>query len=375
MTEYSRMAKGSYTVASGTLGSVVPPAKFINLPFQPDAVEFYNYTEAATPAQYGVPYAYWEANMGQGFAQIQAYASGPVLTTDVVTSNGISTFSAGLLLQYGPKKQVVASTKGTTTSFEVTAHGYQVGDTVIFEGLYQSATTGMPQMCGMMFTISTITDANNFIVQFNSNNSSYTDLATSPSGAYVKKVLYPFLYVPQVSTIAAISTGTTTTVTCTNYHNLVVGQEIAFRIPSAWGTVELNSLPDTLIPGSPIYGYVTSITNNWTFVCSINSTNFTSFLTDIAVSKVPGLTFPQVLSVGDVNMGGVQISSGSQLYPPPSVSGVNTINGPAIQGAYMNNTRQGFVIESGLGATTSADLGGASGDVIYWRAFLHDIQS
>ncbi len=135
------------------------------------------------------------------------------------------------------------------------------------------------------------------------------------------------------------------------------------------------SLPDTLIPGSPIYGYVTSITNNWTFVCSINSTNFTSFTTDIAVSKVPGLTFPQVLSVGDVNMGGVQISSGSQLYPPPSVSGVNTINGPAIQGAYINNTRQGFVIGSGIGATTSADLGGASGDVIYWRAFLHDIQS
>ena len=379
MTEYSKMAKGTYTVASGTLGSVVPPAKYINLPFQPDVVEFYNYTEAATPAQYGVPYAYWDANMGQGFAQIQAFGATATFTTDVVTSNGISTFSAGAALQFGARKQVVASTKGTTTSFQVMAHGYQVGDTVMFEGLYQSSTTGMPQMCGMMFTISTITDANNFIVKWNSNNSSYTNLSASPTGAYVKKVLYPFLYEPGVAYVQSITTGTTTTIGTTNYHNFYVGQEIAFRIPTAWGTTQLNSLPNTTIPGSPIYGYVTSITDNWTFVCSINSTNYTAFTTAVAVSSVPGLTFPQVIAVGDVNTGGVSISAGSALYPPPnfptSSNMVNTINGPAIKGAFVNNTSQGFIIGSGVGATTSADLGGASGDVIYWRAFLHDIQS
>ena len=62
------------------------------------------------------------------------------------------------------------------------------------------------------------------------------------------------------------------------------------------------------------------------------------------VSKVPGLSPPQMLSVGDVNTGGWPISNGSPLYPSPLVNGVSTINGPAIQGAFTNNTRQGFVI-------------------------------
>ena len=80
---------------------------------------------------------------------------------------------------------------------------------------------------------------------------------------------------------------------------------------------------------------------------------------------------PQIVAVGDVNTGGVQISAGSQLYPPPytmpiGTTRVNTINGPAIQGAFFNNTSQGFVM--GAAAAVAAQ----SGQTIYWRAFLHD---
>ena len=153
-------------------------------------------------------------------------------------------------------------------------------------------------------------------------------------------------------------------------NNFVVGQEIAFRIPAAWGTTQLNSLPNNTIPGSPIYGYVISVTNSTTFVCNINSTGYTAFNTNQTVASVPGLQFPQVVAVGDVNTGGVQISSGSVLYPPPVVNGFNTINGPAIQGAFVNNTSQGFVIGTGTGTNeTSAVLVGANTNLIYWRAY------
>lgn len=372
MAEYSRIAKGSFTSTGA--------AKAIYLPFQPDTVKIWNYSSYATPAANGVPRGYWDSGMGQGFAVIDVFSTDAdvtpvIMTGDVVTSNGISTFSAGLLFQFGTQQQVVASTKGTTTSFQVTAHGYSVGDVVMFEGLYQSATTGMPQMCGMPFVVTTVTDANNFVVNWNSNNSSYTNLSGSPSGAYVKKVLYPFLYAPGDSFISAISTGTTTTITTTCPHNFVVGQEIAFRIPSQWGTTQLNSLPNTTIPGSPIYGYVTAVGSSVQFTCSINSTGYTAFTTAVAVTSVPGLSFPQVVAVGDVNTGGVQYSGGV-LYPSPVVNGVSTINGPAIQGAFVNNTRQGFVIGAGVGTTyTSAVLVGANTNVIYWEAMLHDIAS
>ncbi len=211
-------------------------------------------------------------------------------------------------------------------------------------------------------------------MKWNGNQSNYTALSGSPTGAFVKKVLYPSLYVPGVSIIEAITTGSTTTIVTTAPHNLVVGQEVAFRIPTVWGTTQLNSLPNSTIPGSPIYGYVITVTDARTVVVNINSTGYTAYNSNQPVASVPGLSFPQMVAVGDINTGGVQISSGSPLYPPPKFLQENgsfesTINGPAIQGAFVNNTSQGFILGAGLAVAAQA------AQVIYWRAFLHDYSS
>ena len=355
MTEYNRMAKGYFTSTGA--------AKVINLPFQPDYVEIINYTASAAFTDHRVLSAQWDVNMGQGFAITQV--KNTTYQTDSVVSNGISTFSAGLALQYGARQQVVGATKADPIVFNVTAHGYSVGDIVIFEGLYQSSTTGMPQICGIPFAITAVGDADHFTVKWNGNQSNYTALSGSPSGAYVKKVLYPYLYAPGVSYVEAITTGSTTTIVTTAPHNCVVGQEVAFRIPSAWGTTQLNSLPNVQIPGSPIYGYVVSVTDSRTVVVSINSTGYSTYNSNQPVASVSGQQFPQMVAVGDVNTGGVVISSGSALYPPPVVNGANTINGPAISGSFVNNTSQGFVIGAGVCVTdTAAVLVGANTNVI-----------
>jgi len=371
MAEYSRLAKGHFTSTGA--------AQIINLPFQPDIVEMWNYSAFGTPAQHGVPYAYWDISMGQGFAVEDVFNATPVLTTDIVTANGFSTFAAGLLLQYGAQIQISGITKASPAVVTTASpHGYASGDVVIFTGLYQSSTTGMQQIAGIPFTV-TVTGATTFTIPWNTNQTNYTALSASPTGAFVKKVLYPYLYAPGVNIISAITTGTTTTIDTTNAHNFVVGQEVAFRIPSAWGTIQLNSLPNTTIPGSPIYGYVVSVTDYNTVVVNINSTSYTAFNSNQTFASFPGLEFPQIVAVGDVNTGGVQISSGSVLYPPPFIRPigttiVNTINGPAIQGAYINNTSQGFVIGAGVGTNDSSSvLVGANGNVIYWRASLQDL--
>lgn len=372
MAEYSRSATGTYTLAA--TGNNVP----IYLPFQPTLVKLTNFTASGAFTQHGIPSATWFSYMGQGTASVLLNSSAtPVLITDNVTSNGISTFGAGLALQYGAQKQVIGATKASPIVFNVTAHGYVVGDIVTFEGLYQSATTGMPQICGMLFQISAVGDADHFTIVWNGNQSSYTALSGSPTGAFVKKVLYPWLYFPGVNFISAITTGTTTTITTTTNHQYVVGQEIAFRIPTQYGTTQLNSLPNGNIPGSPIYGYVTSVTNSTTFVCSINSTSFSAYTNNATVASVPGLSFPQVVAVGDVNTGGVTYSGGA-LYPSPvwnfSTSSFSTTNGPAISGAFVNNTRQGFVIGGGSAVTdASSHLSGTTSDVVMWEAYLADL--
>lgn len=366
MTEYSKMVKGSFTSTGA--------AKVINLPFKPDFIEFYNQTAAATPAQSGIPYARWDADQGQGTAVVSLFDATPALITDDVTANGFSTFDAGLALQFGAAQQVVSATKAAAAVFTVTGHGYSTGDVVVFSGLYQTQySAGMPQLDGVPFAI-TVTGANTFTIPFNTNQSNFTALSASPTGAMVRKVLYPYLYAPGVSFISSLTLGTTTTVNTTGPHNLVVGQEVAFRIPSSWGTTQLNSLPNETLPGSPKYGYVVSVTDADTVVVSIDSSAFTAFNSNQTVASVSGLSFPQMVAVGDVNSGGVQISAGSALYPPPVVNGANTINGPAIQGAFVNNTSQGFIIGAGSAAGDSSSvLVGANGNVIRWRAMLHDL--
>ncbi|CAB4164621.1 hypothetical protein UFOVP816_53 [uncultured Caudovirales phage] len=365
MTEYSRMAKGYSSVLAS--GGCAP----VNLPFQPDYVEFINYTAMDTPTATWIVKGYWDKNMGQGFAAYDFYDAGPVYSTNVATSLGVNTFAAGLALQYGAKKQVVSITKASPAVVTVTGHGYSSGDVVVFQGLSQSATTGMQQIAEIPFTI-TVIDANSFSIPFNTNQSNFTALSASPTNAFVMKVLYPFLYAPGVAPISAITLGTTTTIDTTVAHNFVVGQEVAFRIPNAWGTIQLNSLPNVLIPGSPIYGYVVAVTDYNTVVVNIDSSAFTAFNSNQPYLSFTGQQFAQIVAVGDVNTGGVQISAGSQLYPPPFVrpianTTVNSINGPAIQGAYFNNTSQGFIIGPSLAVAAQ------SGQTIYWRAYLHDI--
>lgn len=371
MSEYNKMAHGSF-ISTGA-------AKAIYLPFQPQAINLWNYTAAATPAQSGIPRARWQEGMGQQGGLVDLFNVTPVATTDNILIGGFETFNCGLSLQYGAAQQVVSSTKATS-NFEVTGHGYVTGDVVLFSGLYSTQfTAGMPQIDSIPFVI-TVVDANNFTINFDVNQSAYTALAASPTGAFVRKVICPFLYFPGVSFITDITLGTTTTVVTTAPHNMVAGQQVAFRIPDEFGTVELNSLPNDLVPGRPAYGYVQSVTNATTVVVAIDSSSYTAFDTNIAVSDVPGLTFAQMVAVGDVNTGGI-FYSGGNLYPSPRQgntgtqgSGVATINGPAIAGAFVNNTRQGFIIGAGAAVGDSSSvLVGAAEDILYWEAFYYDI--
>jgi hypothetical protein len=374
MTEYSKIARGSFTTAAS------PVTQVVNLPFQPQRVKLLNYTAFSSPAQYAVPTAEWDIAMGQGTAALEYLesASAPWITAvDSVATGGISTFAAGLSLQYGAQLQVASTTKATNTITTASAHGLSTGNVVILEGLYESPTTGFAQICGMPFII-TVTSTTAFTINWNCNQSNFTNLSGSPAGAYVRQVLYPWLYLPGVNFVSAISTGATTTITTTSNHNFVAGQEIAFRIPSSYGTTGLNSLPNNVVPGSPIYGFVTSVTSNTQFVCNINSTAFTAFNSNQTIASVPGLQFPQVLAVGDVNTGGV-VYSGGAFYPSPSFptfsGGSPTINGPAISGAFVNNTSQGFTVGLGVGAVQPSALLLTASSLYIYEAYYYDISN
>ncbi len=401
MTEYSRMAKGNYVVSGGTLGVSAPAAKFIYLPFKPDYVELINYTQAATPAQHGIPFAFWDASVPPlSFSSVnydtvvEVFTAGTVLTTDMVkVGGGISVFSGGLSFQYGPvyAHNSVASADFAITKAAVaqittaTVHGLTSGDVVIFSNLYQTSSTGMQQIAGIPFVV-TVTSSTVFTIPWDTSGSNYTafnsNTSTNNVGSF-KQVLYPALYAPAVSFVSAVTLANPCVVSLTMPGNYVVGQEVAFRIPSYWGPTQLNSLPNAVIPGSPIYGYVTAVSASLTtptITVAIDATAFTAFNPNQPFANFRGETWPQVVPVGDINSGGWPFTSTSGLYPSPNFWNGNSnslsrsINGPAIQGAFCNNTAQGFIIGNAPSRTdTSSWIGGSDGDVIEWRAYYHDL--
>lgn len=364
MAEYSRMASGQVTSTGGDTA--------VALPFIPNFIEISNSTRATAAS--GVTRAWWETDMGQGAAFLVTTGAGPADGTSYITAatgTGFKTVQAGLALQYGPTVFLGGSgginKNATPTVTTTAAHGLVSGNVVVFQNLAQSSTTGMQQIAGIPFVV-TVTGSTTFTIPWNTNQSNYTAISTGGLNtlASFKKVLYPALYAPGTAFISALSLGATTSVTTTAPHNFQVGQQVAFRIPTAWGTSQLNSLPNVTIPGSPVYGFVTAVGSSTTCTVNINSSSYTAFNSNQPFASYPGEQFPQIVAVGDANSGSLQTNFASPtVYNGYSTSATSTINGPAIAGAYINATFQGFIIGSAAAGTAA--------DTIYWRAYMHDV--
>jgi hypothetical protein len=373
MAEYSRLARGSFTTAAS------PVPQVVNLPFIPQRITLRNATAYTAPSQYAVTFAEWDVIAPQGTAVIEYIESAGapwIPAVDSVGPGGISTFSAGQLLQLGPQLQIASTTLASNTITTASAHGLSTGNVVILEGMFQSPTTGSPQVSLMPFVI-TVTSTTAFTINWNMNQSNYTALSASPSGAYVRQVLYPYIYEPGVSFISAINlSGPNVVVTTTANHNLVVGQQIGFRIPRAFGSTQLNELPNSSTPGSPVYYYVTALNSNTQFTCSALSSGVTAYNSNLTVAQMVGQSLPQVVAVGDVNSGGTPYSGGA-LYPSPSFptysGGSPTINGPAISGAFVNNTSQGFIVGTGVGNIQPSAALLTPSSIYIWEAVLYDL--
>ncbi len=340
MAEYSKLARGSFI--STNLPQTIP------LPFIPQRIEVTNYTVQSQSVRGSIFRSIWDVSMPTDSALQEGLAfleSTYLVFSQYVSAGGIKTFSKALSNQFGPQQQVKTATTANPVVFTVDNHGYSVGDTVVFEGLYASSSSGMAQMCGMVFTVNSVPNSNTFQVNWNTNQSNYAGLSGSPFGAYVKQVYSDYLYQPGVYNIFSVSQSQQAVVTTTSYHNLVIGSQVTFRIPSLWGMIQLNG----------ITGTVTAVNSSFSFTMNVDSTHFSTFNTNVPFMFVPGLNFPQVIAVGDINTGG-----GLQ-----TINGIDVQNGPSINGSFLNNTSFGFI--------AGVPVVGAEGDLLFWEAKYYDL--
>ena len=356
MAEYSKLARGSFTY-----GGPAGTPQIISLPFKPQKVEVWDYTTWSYPNGGVNFYTYWDSSLPQGAGMNEIWQSTGTtpptayVSTSVQTTNCISVYSDGPGVIYGPTQAVQAMTAANPVVVTVPNHGYQNGDVVVFEGLYQSRSpaTGMAQICSIPFVISAVS-TNNFTVLWDGSGSNYTALSGSPAGATVRQIINPNSYMPNVGFISFILRGATTNFNVTNTVTYSIGQLVAFRIPPIWGIIQLNAGQNPNFPGFVMYGTVTAISGQQITV-NIDSTNFTAWANNPSINSVPGLTPAQVVPVGDLNSGTSTLFSSS------------TNGSPTIDGAFQNNTSKGFIIGSNSLLNTAS-----GGDKILWEATYYD---
>ena len=277
--------RGSFTT-SATAGT---PQR-IAVPSGVDYIKWINtsrYGTAINSATANLRYVRGEyyANMAAGSCLIDRQdqsATETTLEAAQITSNGITLIDDGdpasfaAVATANPAFNQADGATFTTGS----AHGLAVGDVVRVYGL-----TGALQYAGLLLSVVTVPSTTTFTCRLNTTG------ITQATAGFVKKIASGRLFYPQNRQIAAITVGTTTVIRLTVQHYYEVGDKVSFRIPDAYGMVELDGL----------VGEVTAVnaalaTN--TITVDIDSSAFTAFA--FPTSANFQTSFAQVIPVGEI---------------------------------------------------------------------------
>lgn len=264
--------------------------------------------------------------------------------TSVINIDTFATSTASNGFTYVPVVPVTeAAVTGTTITqaagavFSAT-NTYSNGDRV---RIYSS--TGMLQIAGMDFTISSV------------SGSAFTALGLDSSGFsapgtafVVRRISQLGLVEPRSLFITKISKATQAVVTTSTDATLdyVVGMKIHFSIPSGMGMQEMNNLTGTIVA---IGAYTSNAT--YTVTVDIDSTNFSTF------------AFPASTAVPTTQLFATFAPAGQSTQYNPNTSvqtGYNFTLAPFHSGNFNP-----YMFLAG-GAQSPA---GASGDVINWACY------
>jgi hypothetical protein len=116
--------------------------------------------------------------------------------------------------------------------------------------------------------------------------------------------IHPEFFKPREYNIASIVNGQTTLVTTTLSHDYVVGQLVRLLIAQPFGARQFNEQT----------AYIINIPSNTSMILALDSSSFDLFVPNPTLST----TQPQVVAVGDVNTGHINLSP---KYTHPDIPG------------------------------------------------------
>lgn len=287
-TPISAMISGTFT-SDGTATNITLPSGY-------NEIDLINITDigsaaAATP----VMKAHGTSAMLAGSAYYSTKTNGAA-TLDLE----ITTLTGGFTVVQDSATTAIGSSVAITA---VTAANPAVASTGTTTGLVASSSvvrifneTNMQQISGMDFTVGTINAGVNFQLKF-LNASGFA--AAGTTGSY-RIINATDRFYPRRRFITGITAANPAVITMSVVHGYTVGQAVRFVVPSAFGMTQMNGL----------IGNITAIsTANNTITVDIDSSAFTAFAFPTSATAAAGVTFAQVVPVGEA-----AINSTSQPY-------------------------------------------------------------
>ena len=251
--------------------------KFIPVPQGADYFKTINYTQMNLAGTVCVGGEWYRDVSAQNGGIRWRKAGSNVINMDLFStataSNGFSYYEAPPLPEAPLTGTTITAANPAVASVTNT---YSNGDTV---RIY--ASTGMLQIAGMPFTISSVT------------GSAFTMLGLNASGfsggasAFQVRRIDPYYGVsPQFYYITGISKATQGVVTTSQVHDYVVGQLLKLTIPAQFGMVELDQVTVEVVAVSA-----------YSFTISANTSAFTTFAFPASTAS-PNIAFATVAPVG-----------------------------------------------------------------------------
>lgn len=330
-TPLHAMVSGTFT-SDGTAVNISIPSGYQDF-------ELINITDiGSAAANTNVMKARGTSSMAAGSAYVGSKTNGAatVALENTITTGGFTFISDSSSRSIGASV-ALNGTEINRANPAVCSTGTTTGlvDNVSVIRLYN--TTGMLQVSGMDFTIGTVVASTSFQLRY-LNNSGFAADATS--GQY-RIINATDAFYPRRRFITAITQAASAVITLSVTHGFTVGQQVRIIVPDAFGMTEIDGLLGTITAATS--GGATN-----TITVDIASTGFTAFAFPTSATAAAGVTFAQVVPVGEAAVNSTAQPYGNLLDDATVNQGFTGINiGTSVQTSgvlYQYFARRGVAV-------------------------------
>jgi hypothetical protein len=261
----------------------------ISLPSGYDYIELINVTDFNTPAASIVKAeGYASAVAGSAVTYTGDGATPNVLTARVAITGGFTFVSDSGNAALGAAVAITAIT-AATPAVASSASTVVAGDVVRVYG-----TTAMLQVSGMDFTVTAVNPG----VTQNFGFIPAAGFAAAATAGFMMKVPFDPRFYPRRRFVTAISQAASAVIQLSVLHDFHVGEKVRIIVPSEYGMTQMNNRLATITAIAHTLGTGTN-----TITVDVDSTAFTAFAFPTSAVAASGVSFPQVVPVGEAATG------------------------------------------------------------------------